>query len=108
MNNLLKPKIYEISSSQKEVYLQERYYELNVVDSSGVLRDTDYREETLKELFEAFKNYRLKTRVKEKFSSKRYITFVKISEQGNDLTAEVRITKRWSIRRLIAVFFRGH
>ena len=108
MNNLLKPKTYEKSSSQKEVYMQERYYKLNVVDGSGVLRDTDYREEVLEELFEAFKNYSLKTRVREKFSSKRYITFVKISEQGNDLTAEVTITKRWSIRRLIAVFSRGH
>lgn len=108
MNNLLKPKTYEISSSQKEVYMQEKYYELSVVDSSGVLRDMDYRKETLEELFEAFKNYRLKTKVKEKFSSSRYITFVKISEQGNDLTAKVTITKRWSIRRLIAVFSRGH
>lgn len=88
--------------------MQEKYYEIVVVDSSGVLRDPDYRKETMDELFEAFKEYRLKRKVKEKFTSRRYITFVSISERGNDLTAEVTITKRWSIKRLIAVLKRGH
>lgn len=111
MNNLLKRKpklnVFERHSTEAEVYEQIKFHKLIVEDRAGVIRKKGNREELIDKLYAALKDYRLKNTVKNVFDSKKYEVSVKISSSGNDRIAEIVISKRRLLKRLIAVF-RGY
>ncbi len=106
-NNLLPNnlKVYEMKSTEKEVYETQSCQLLRVRDSANALEtisnETGESVDTVVENFyDAMKNLQLKKRVKETIDSKKYDVVIGISDYQQSRTAEVKISRR-SVRAKI-------
>lgn len=106
-NNLLqsKPQIYEMRSTEREVYETQSCQLLRVRDSANALEKIS--EETgedvdsvVEELYDAMNNFQLKKKVKETIDSKQYDVSISISDYQQSRTATIKINKR-SVRAKI-------
>lgn len=106
-NNLLqsKPQIYEMRSTEREVYETQSCQLLRVRDSANALEkifeetgeDVD---SVVEELYDAMNNFQLKKKVKETIDSKQYDVSISISDYQQSRTATIKINKR-SVRAKI-------
>ena len=95
MINLLKrkPSVFSKESTAEEVYQQEHYYRLTIIDKAGAMKKFKNADETMEDLFEAMKNRRVKEALKRIFGSKyEFVLFV--TGFGYDRIVEVVITKK--------------
>ena len=95
MINLLKrkPSVFSKESTAEEVYQQEHYYRLTIIDKAGAMKKLENADETMEDLFEAMKNRRVKEALKIIFGSKyEFVLFV--TGFGYDRIVEVVITKK--------------
>lgn len=106
-NNLLqsKPKVYEVKSTEKEVYETQSCQLLRVRDSANALEKISNEtgeeiDSVVEELYDAMNNFQLNKRVRETIDSKRYDVSVSISDYQQSRTATVKINKR-SVRAKI-------
>ena len=102
MNNLFKCKLktYAMQSSQEEVYQQESYYKVIVIDRAGAMEKVGNPNEIIEKLFDAVRNYRIEDAVFKIFGKKHYNFQFKVSGYGNDRIVKVIITKRrWILEK---------
>lgn len=94
MSNLFKrkPMTYVKESTSEEVYQQEIYYRLTIVDDAGAMgKDNHYY--VMNDLFDAVKNELLETALKHKFGLK-YNYLITVSGVGINRIIYVVITKK--------------
>lgn len=89
-----------MKSSEREVYEQEKYYEIVVEDVSGIVQ----KEGVLKEMFEALCDGSLRKFVASKFDSTIFETNVRVKTRGHSIYAQVRIKERNWLGKLKSVF----
>lgn len=100
-NNLLqsKPKVYEIQSTEREVYETQSCFLLRVSDSANALEKISDQtgeevDSMVENMYNNMKNYHLKEAIKRTIDSKKYDVVVKISDYQQSRTAEVKISRR--------------
>ncbi len=106
-NNLLQsePKVYEMKSTEKEVYETQSCQLLRVRDSANALEKISNEtgeeiDSVVEELYDAMNSFQLKKKVKETIDSKQYDVSISISDYQQSRTATVKINKR-SVRAKI-------
>ena len=106
-NTLLQsePKVYEMKSTEKEVYETQSCQLLRVRDSANALEKISNEtgeeiDSVVEELYDAMNSFQLKKKVKETIDSKQYDVSISISDYQQSRTATVKINKR-SVRAKI-------
>lgn len=95
MINLLKrkPLMYVKESTAEEVYQQEHYYRLTIIDKAGAMKKLENVDELMEKLFQNLQKRRIKETLKETFGS-RYEFSLTVSGFGYDRIVDVVITRR--------------
>lgn len=100
-NNLLKNdlKIYEIQSTEREVYETEFCFQLKVMDSANVIEGIadEYgadEDDVIKTMYDKMKNYALYHILDQTVDPNHYDVKVKIEDYPGTRAAEVRLSKR--------------
>ena len=95
MNNLLKKetKIYQVKTSEREVYEQERFYLLKVEDRAGIIEQKGGAA-FVQTMFDRMQNRSLNRFVYDEIDENHFDIAIKISERGGDVVAKVTISKR--------------
>lgn len=95
MINLFKreTKTYVRETTMEEVYQQEHYYRLTVVDKAGAMKKVEDVDALMDRLYEAMQNRRLKKVLKDVFGL-RYEYLLEVSGFGRDRIVDVVITKK--------------
>ncbi len=95
MNNLLKTqkKVYQKKSSEREVYEQDRFYQIKVEDRTGIIENLG-GEEFVEIMFQKMQDARLQRFIYDEIDTKHYNVSIKISDSGGDIVAKVVISKR--------------
>lgn len=105
MNNLLKPrkKIYQKKSSEREVYEQDRFYQIKVEDRTGIIEDLGGKE-FIETMFQKMQDARLQSFVYDNIDARHHNVSIKISDSGGDIVAKVVISKRQFSEGLKEIF----
>lgn len=88
-----KPITYVKESTMEEVYQQEHYYRLTIVDKAGAMKKVEDQDALMERLFEAMKNHRLKIVLRDVFGLS-YEYLLEVSGFGCDRIVDVVITKK--------------
>lgn len=100
-NNLLKnePKVYEMKSSEREVYETQSCFQLRVMDGANLITEIAKENEVeetdvIEKLYDGMKNYHLYKILDRTVDPSKYNVEVKISAHQRTRTARVEINKR--------------
>lgn len=106
-NNLLQsnPQVYEMYSTDKEVYETQSCFLLRVSDSANALKKISEKtgeaiDSIVEDMYNGMKNYHLKEAVKRTIDSKKYDVVVDISGYQQSRTAEVKISRLSVIQKI--------